>query len=108
MGAYSSIVIQLLIFGIYIATIKIKEISFLLGFITIFNKFIIFPIIGFFILKLFPLKELFFKPIMIEILTPLAVTNVNLAALFDLYPKKVAFLVVITSLIYLAIILVMF
>lgn len=31
-----------------------------------------------------------------------------LAALFDLYPKKVAFLIVITSLIYLGIMLVLF
>jgi len=108
MGAYSSIVMQLLIFGIYIATIKIKEVSFLLGLITIFNKFIVVPIVSFFVLKLFPLKELFFKAIMIEILTPLAVANVNLAAIFNLYPQKVAFLIVITSLIYLGVMLVMF
>ncbi len=106
MGAYASIVIQLLIFGIYFAGFKIKEVPFKLTFITAFNKFIIFPVVGFFILKLFGVKGLFFKAVLIEILTPLAVTNVNLAALFNLYPEKVAFLVLVTSLLFLGVVFV--
>ncbi|GAB6073959.1 AEC family transporter [Nautilia lithotrophica] len=104
MGAFASIVIQLLIFGIYVAEIKLKEISFKLGLVSIINKFIIFPVIGFVILKIFGLKPLFLKAVMLEILTPLAVTNVNLAALFDLYPRKVAMLVIVTSIIFLGVI----
>jgi hypothetical protein len=104
MGAFASIVVQLLIFGIYVAEIKTREISFKLGFITLINKFVIFPLVSFFVLKFFNLKPLFFKAVMLEILTPLAVTNVNLAALFDLYPKKVAMLVIVTSLLFIGVV----
>ncbi len=104
MGAFASIVIQLLIFGIYVAEIKVKEVGIKLSLVTIINKFLIFPIIGFFLLKYFSLKPLFFKAVLLEILTPLAVTNVNLAALFDLYPQKVAYLVVLTSVLYIGVI----
>ena len=104
MGAFASIVIQLLIFGIYIAEIKLKETSLKLAGVTILNKFIVFPFIGFLILKFFGLKPLYLKAVMLEILTPLAVTNVNLAALFDLYPRKVAMLVIVTSIVFLPVI----
>jgi hypothetical protein len=96
--------VQLLIFGIYVAEIKTREISFKLGIITVFNKFIIFPAVSFFVLKLFHLNALFFKAVMLEILTPLAVTNVNLSALFDLYPRKVAMLVIVTSVLFLGVV----
>ncbi len=104
MGAFASIVVQLLIFGIYVAEIKTREISAKLGIVTTVNKFIIFPVIGFFILKMFNLKPVFLKTVLLEILTPLAVTNVNLSALFDLYPRKVAMLVIITSVVFLPVI----
>jgi predicted permease len=104
MGAFASIVMQLLIFGIYVAEIQIREVGFKVAFITTVNKFVVFPIVSFFVLKLFNLKPLFFKAVMLEILTPLAVTNVNLSALFDLYPRKVAMLVILTSVIFMGVV----
>ena len=97
MGAFASMVIQLIIFGLYVADINLKEITLKLSFITSINKFIVFPLIGYIVLTLFNVDKLYFKAIMIEILTPLAVSNVNLAALFDLYPQKVSFLIILTS-----------
>jgi len=105
MGAFASIVIQLLIFGIYVAEIKTREVGLKLGLITVINKFVIFPLVGFLVLKIFGLKPLYLKAVMLEILTPLAVTNVNLSALFDLYPRKVALLVIVTSLLFLPVLL---
>ena len=104
MGAFASIVVQLLIFGIYVAEIKVREIGFKFGLLNLFNKFVVFPFVGFFVLKFFGLKPLYFKSIMLEILTPLAVTNVNLSALFDLYPRKVAFLVILTSILFIPVV----
>ncbi|WP_024791350.1 AEC family transporter [Lebetimonas sp. JS032] len=103
MGAFASIVTQLLIFGIYIAEIKIKEVSFKLAFLTSFNKFVVFPFVAFLILKIFGFNEIFFKTILLEVMTPLAITNVNLASLFDLYPRKVAFLILLTTFLFLCI-----
>ena len=104
MGAFASIVVQLLIFGIYVAEIKTREISLKLGVITTINKFVIFPLVGFFVLKMFNLKPVFLKTVLLEIFTPLAVTNVNLSALFDLYPRKVALLVILTSVLFLPVV----
>ena len=106
MGAFASIVIQLLIFGIYVAEIKTKEVGIKLSFVTIVNKFVIFPLVAYFILKFFNLKPIFFKTVLLEVLTPLAVTNVNLAALFNLYPSKVAYLVILTSVLFLGVVMV--
>jgi predicted permease len=103
MGAFASIVIQLLIFGIYVAEIKTKEVGIKLSLITVINKFIVFPLVAYFILKFFSLKPIFFKTVLLEVLTPLAVTNVNLAALFNLYPSKVAYLVILTSVLFLGV-----
>jgi len=103
MGAFASIVVQLLIFGIYVAEIKTREVGWKLSLITLINKFVVFPAVGFVILKLFNMNSLFFKAVMLEIFTPLAVTNVNLSALFDLYPRKVAMLVILTSLLFIGV-----
>ncbi len=105
MGAFASIVTQLIIFGVYIAEIKIKVEDKLLVLITIINKFVVFVFIGFIVLKFLGVEKKLFWPILLEIATPLAISNVNLAALFNLYPQKVSFLVLITSVIFLILIL---
>ena len=101
MGAFASIVTQLIIFGVYIAEIKIKANDKALIIVTIINKFIVFTFIGFIVLKFLGVSEKYLYPILLEIATPLAISNVNLAALFNLYPQKVSFLVLITSLLFL-------
>jgi len=100
MGAYSSMVIQLIIFGIYTANIEIKKIPQKLSYIILFEKFILVPVVGYFILSLFNIDELMKKVILLEVMVPIAVNNVNLAALFDCYPEKVAWLIILTSVVF--------
>ena len=100
MGAYSSMVIQLIIFGIYTANIKIEKIPIKLSIIISFEKFILIPIIGFIILKLFNIDETIAKIILLEVSMPIAVNNVNLSALFDNRPEKVAWLIILTSILF--------
>ncbi len=104
MGAFASIVTQLLIFGVYISEIKIRADDRALIAISVFNKFVVFVLVGFAVLKLFGVNEKYIHPILLEIATPLAISNVNLAALFNLYPQKVSFLVLLTSLIFLGVV----
>ncbi len=104
MGAFASIVTQLLIFGVYIADIKVKTDDKPLIFVTIINKFIVFTAVGFIVLTLLGVDKKYFYPILLEIATPLAISNVNLSALFNLYPEKVSFLVLLTSVLFLGII----
>jgi len=100
MGAYSSMTIQLIIFGIYTANIKIKKIPIKLSFIISFEKFILVPVIGYLFLQLFSIDNLMMKVILLEVSVPIAVNNVNLAALFDNQPEVVAWLIILSSLLF--------
>ena len=100
MGAYSSMVIQLIIFGIYTANIKIKKIPIKLSFIITFEKFILIPIIGYILLSFFDINETIKKIIILEVSVPIAVNNVNLAALFDNQPEIVAWLIILSSILF--------
>jgi predicted permease len=97
MGAYATMVMQLAIFGMYLYSVKYKEIDWkLFNFVT-FMKFVFIPIISVFILKMFELDDLVYNVILLELLVPLAVMNVNLASLYDCKPTQVAFLIFATS-----------
>jgi len=100
MGAYSSMVIQLIIFGIYTANIKIKTIPIKLSIIVSFEKFIIIPIIGYMVLKFLNIDDTLAKIILLEVSVPIAVNNVNLAALFDNQPEIVAWLIILSSILF--------
>ena len=106
MGAFASIVTQLIIFGVYVAEIKIKADDKALILVTVINKFVVFVLVGFVFLKILGVDKKYMYPILLEIATPLAISNVNLAALFNLYPGKVSFLVLVTSIIFLFLIFV--
>jgi predicted permease len=100
MGAFSSMVIQLIIFGIYTANIKIHRIDKKLSLAIVFEKFIILPIVGAIFLHLLGINSLLSKVILLEVMVPIAVSNVNLAALFDTEPEEVAWLVILTSILF--------
>ncbi|NPA03804.1 MAG: transporter [Epsilonproteobacteria bacterium] len=100
MGAYSGIVIQLIIFGVYLAKITIKEIEKKLILAVVVTKFIILPLIAFVSLKFMPLEKLSKKIIFMEMMMPLAVANVNLSALYRCKELVVTALVFITTLLF--------
>jgi predicted permease len=100
MGAFSSMVIQLIIFGIYTANIKIHKIDKKLSLAIVFEKFIILPIVGSIFLHFLGLNSLLSKVVLLEVMVPIAVSNVNLAALFDTEPEEVAWLVILTSILF--------
>jgi predicted permease len=101
MGAYATMVLQLMIFGIYLATVKVREIRWpLLGLVGSV-KFLLTPLLAYGVLSLFELEPLVFNLILLELVVPMAVMNVNLAALYDCRPEQVAFLTFATSLLFL-------
>jgi len=101
MGAYASITMQLLLFGIYLYGTKINEISKTLTLWVMGIKFIFLPSVAFLILYNIELDSMIKGIIFIEILVPLAIANVNLASLYDSKPKVVTALVFISSIIFL-------
>ncbi len=101
MGAYTTMVLQLFIFGMYLKSVKISDIDKrLFGFVTVM-KFIMIPLLAIMILPLFTLSDTVYNVILLELLVPLAVMNVNLAALYDCRVNQVTFLVFSSSLLFL-------
>lgn len=106
MGAYASITMQLILFGIYLYGVKIREVNKVLISWVVGFKFLILPAIAFIVLSFLDLEPLIKGVVFIELLMPLAIANVNLASLYDCEPKTVATLVMITSLLFLGILFV--
>lgn len=101
MGAYCTMVIQLIIFGMYLFNIKLKSINVkLLAHVSVI-KFIITPLVIYIILfHLLSLQPMVAVLIYLELIVPLAVTNVNLSALYDCKPLEVTSLIFMTSLLF--------
>jgi len=106
MGAYASITMQLILFGIYLYGTKVREINRTLISWVISFKFLLLPILAFVVLSFLELDSMIKGIIFIELLTPLAIANVNLSSLYDCEPKIVTALVFITSLLFLGVIFV--
>jgi len=104
MGAYSSMTMQLFLFGIYLYGTKIKEINKRLLSWTLFFKFLLLPLVAFFILYMIELDSMIKGVVFLELLMPLAIANVNLASLYDCKPRVVTALVLISSLLFLPIV----
>ena len=104
MGAYASIVLQLLLFGIYLQTTTLKEFQYKLVSWVFGVKFIALPLLAIVVLYLLPIDNYAKGILFIELSMPLAVANTNFASLYDCKPKVVTTAVFITSLTFLAII----
>ncbi len=101
MGAYATMVIQLFIFGMYLRGVKFTNINWRLFWSVNLFKFILIPIISIWILNHLHISTLLYNIILLELIVPIAVMNVNLASLYSCKPKIVAFLTFSTSFIFL-------
>jgi hypothetical protein len=101
MGAYCTMVIQLVIFGMYLSNIKLKAINLKLFLHVSLIKFLITPLLaGGILFYLLDFEPMVATLIFLELIVPLAVTNVNLAALYECKPLDVTMLVFLTSLLF--------
>lgn len=98
MGSYTSMVIQLIIFGIYLSKVKIKTMPWHLSLHISFVKHLALPILGVVFILYFTNLSTFIASILImELIVPLAVNNVNIAALYNCKPNDVAATVLVSS-----------
>ncbi|WP_201353749.1 AEC family transporter [Hydrogenimonas urashimensis] len=101
LGAYASIVVQLLLFGIYLSQVRPEHLDRrLLGSVGSV-KFVLLPLAGWVAMRFTALPPMVQAVLLLELMTPLAVANVNFAALFHCRPKDVAALVFVSSLFFL-------
>ena len=100
MGAYATMVIQLAIFGMYLYSVEIKKIDWKLFSFVTFMKFMAIPLMALVMLNFYRVDVIVYNVVLLELIVPLAVMNVNLSALYDCKPTIVTFLVFSTSVIF--------
>ena len=101
MGAYCAMILQLLVFGMFLCSVKVQHINKRLSLVMSFIKFIFSPlIIAFIIFKLLNLEPLVAAILFVELVVPLGVSNVNLSMLYNCKPLDVTYLVFMTSIIF--------
>lgn len=103
MGAYASMVMQLLLFGIYLYSAEFKSMSKKLIVWVSSVKFLIVPIVAFVMLSFIDLDVTIKGILFMELLMPLAVANVNLASLYSCKPTDVTVLTFVTSTLFLGV-----
>lgn len=104
MGAYATIVVQLVIFGVYLAKTKIVSHNYKLSLSTSFVKLIFLPIVGICVVFISPLPNDIASILIISLLVPLAVNNVNISALYDCKPYDVTAIVFFSTALFLVLI----
>lgn len=104
MGAYTSLTLQLIIFGTYLYSVKIKTIPWKLSLQISFVKHILLPIIGILIIISFTnLNSMVASILIMELMMPLAVNNVNFSVIYNTKPTDVAATILVSSTIFVAI-----
>lgn len=107
MGAYCTVVLQLMIFGMYLYNMQLGNLNHKLLLHVNLIKFAIMPIITVWLLFfVLPLEPFVASVIFLELIVPLAVTNVNIAALYNCKPIDVASLILFSSLIFIPFLLI--
>ncbi len=101
MGAYASMVLQMIILGMYLQEVRLSHLNFrLIAHINII-KFVVLPAFAFFILQFTPFSNMVKGILFLELCMPLAVSNVNLGSLYGCKPKDITALIFISSLLFL-------
>jgi predicted permease len=107
MGAYAGMVMQLILLGSFLYNIKLSTLNrkLLLG--TLSQKFLLIPLATAALLSFTEFSLLIKAIIFMEMLVPLAVANINLASLYDCKPKVVTSLILISTLLFLPLLMAM-
>jgi predicted permease len=107
MGAYAGIVLQLFLLGTFMYGIKLTALKKSLFFMVMSQKFIIIPLATAFILSFTDLSLFIQGVILMEMMVPLAIANINLASLYECKPKDVTALILLSTLIFIPILFVL-
>ena len=105
MGAYAGIVLQLFLLGTFLYGIRIRQVHPKLFLGTLAQKFLFVPLFSALILAMSDLPSFVQAVILMEMLTPLAVANINLASLYDCRPQDVTALILISTLLFIPVLI---
>lgn len=100
MGAYSAIILQLVIFGMFLSQIKFKEVNIkLVSYVSIIKMGLL-PLVGYIILQNIIIEPFIASVLILELMMPLAVNNLNLAALYNVKPSETTLTIALSSLLF--------
>ncbi|KIM13007.1 MAG: hypothetical protein KU38_02905 [Sulfurovum sp. FS08-3] len=102
MAAYATIVLQLIIFGIYLAKTPIKSQNFRLTLSVSLVKLVLLPLLGVAIVSFTTFPTHLSAILIVSLIVPLAVNNVNMAALYHCKPYDVTATVLVSTLLFVA------
>ncbi len=105
MGAYTSMSIQLILFGMYMYEVKLKQASKKLMFYVMGKKFIFIPVLAYIVLINIDIPSIAKSILFFELLMPLAVANVNIASLYKNDVSVITTLVLLSSFVFLGVLL---
>ncbi|WP_228263632.1 AEC family transporter [Aliarcobacter cibarius] len=101
MGAYTSLTLQLIIFGTYLYSVKVKAMPWKLSLQISFVKHILLPVISICIVVYFTnLNSMVVSILIMELMMPLAVNNVNFSVVYNTKPSDVAATILVSSAIF--------
>ena len=106
MGAYAGIVLQLFLLGTFLYGITITALHPKLFVGTLTQKFLFVPLLSALILAQTALPLEVQAIVLMEMSTPLAVANINLASLYDCRPKDVTSLILLSTLLFIPVLFV--
>ena len=105
MGAYAGIVLQLFLLGTFLQGIKVQELGKKLFIGVMGQKFILIPLATYILLNLWQIEPLVKNILLMQMLTPLAIANINLASIYNCRPKDVTSLILISTIAFMGIVL---
>lgn len=97
MGAYTAMVLQLMIFGMYLYSVKLRNINLKLLLHVGVVKYFVIPLVLILLLPNIGLDKFSIELIILALIVPLATANVNLSSLYDCNPLDVTTLVFVSS-----------
>jgi predicted permease len=107
MGAYAGIVLQLFLLGTFLYGIKLSHIKKSTFIIVMSQKFILIPFVTAILLSFTDLSLFIQGIIIMEMAVPLAVANINLASLYNCRPQDVTTLIMLSTLIFIAVLFIL-
>lgn len=100
MGAYASLVLQLFLFGVYLCQVEFRQTQRELLASSVAGKLLLLPLLALLVIPFLPLAPLAGLVLFLQLIVPMAVNNVSLAALYECKPQQVAMGVVVSSILF--------
>lgn len=104
MAAYAAIVMQLIVFGIFLSQIQVKSLNWKLSLNIVLFKHFVLPFVALVCVLYFEVNKYLAAIIFLELMVPLAVNNINLASLYNKKPLDATFSVLLSTFVFIVLI----